>query len=148
MEKDTLNSPRTRPVTMESTVEAILERARKDSGAIQAWSFFSTYYKETYGMRRYPSVTLQQFLENPELYMPDAKTLQHIQLNLKLKRALMQKHFQRDLAKLHEAKVVLLKDWSSYKEAVEIGPMTRTVLSGALIQALLQSPGSSLYKRK
>ncbi|CCD16401.1 hypothetical protein, unlikely [Trypanosoma congolense IL3000] len=148
MEPTQENNPITTPLTMESTVEAVLERARDDWGAMNAWNFFSIYYGNPYGMHRHTAVTMQQYLENPEKFVPDAAKREYIQLNLKLKRSLMQKNFQRDLAKLHEAKVVLLEDWSSYKEAVEIGPMTRMVLSGALIQALLQSPGSILYKRK
>ncbi|CCD15201.1 hypothetical protein, unlikely [Trypanosoma congolense IL3000] len=132
---------------MESMVEAFLERARDDWGAMNAWNFFSHYYGNPYGMHRHTAVTMQQYLENPDKFVPDPATREYIQLNLKLKRALMQKHFQRDLDKLKAAGIVSLDEWQRLGATVDMGPMARMVLASAYQHALHHSPPKGILKK-
>ncbi|CCD11693.1 unnamed protein product [Trypanosoma congolense IL3000] len=147
MENTQENNPTTNPLTMESTVEAILERARDDWGAMNAWNFFSIYYGNPYGMHRHTAVTMQQYLENPEKFVPDAAKREYIQFGLNLKRALMQRHLQRDLDRLKVANIVSLEDWKRLGATVDMGPMARMVLTRAFKQAMHHSPPKATLKK-
>ncbi|CCD17460.1 hypothetical protein, unlikely [Trypanosoma congolense IL3000] len=142
MENDTLNSPRTSPVTMETTVEAILERARDDWGAVPAATFFSIYPVHRYVVVPNSPLTMQQYWKDWRRFVPDSVRRKCFQYRLRLMSALMRRHLDQDMARLRAAKVVTLEEWQREGGRVEIGPMARALLTEALLHAVLPSSPS------
>ncbi|CCD14281.1 unnamed protein product [Trypanosoma congolense IL3000] len=145
MEKDTLNSQGGRAWTMDSTVEAVLERARDDWGAISATTFFSIYHVHRCVVVPNSPLTLQQYLKDWRKFVPDSVKGRRFRYRLWLMGALMRRHLDQDLARLRAAKVVTLEDWQREGDRVDIGPMARALLTDAFLHAVAPSSPSENY---
>ncbi|CCD13331.1 hypothetical protein, unlikely [Trypanosoma congolense IL3000] len=127
---------------METPVEAILESARDDWGAISATTFFSIYYVHGCVLVPNSPLTLKQYLKDWRRFVPNSVNGKRFRYRLRLMDALMQRHLDQDMARLRAAKVVTLEDWQREGGRVEIGPMARALLTEALLQAVLPSSPS------